>query len=47
MVDIGMAQLAMHSCFETLGGADVEYFVRAVRAAYETPLTVTDTQVLL
>ena len=46
-VDIGMAQLAMHSCFETLGGADVEYFVRAVRAAYETPLTVTDTQVLL
>ena len=46
-VDIGMAQLAMHSCFETLGSADVEYFVRAVRAAYETPLTVTDTQVLL
>ena len=34
-VDIGMAQLAMHSCFETMGGRDVEAFVRAVRACYE------------
>lgn len=39
-VDIGMAQLAMHSCFETLGSADVDYFIRAVRACYETPLTI-------
>lgn len=33
-VDIGMAQLAMHSCFETAGSRDVEYFVRAVTAFY-------------
>lgn len=32
-VDIGMAQLAMHSCFETMGSRDVEAFVRAVRPA--------------
>ncbi len=36
-VDIGMAQLAMHSCFETMGSRDVEAFVRAVRACYESP----------
>ena len=37
-VDIGMAQLAMHSCFETMGSRDVETFVRAVRACYESSL---------
>ena len=34
-VDIGMAQLAMHSSFETMGSRDVEPFVEAVKAAYE------------
>ena len=33
-VDVGMAQLAMHSCFETAGSKDVEYFIRAVEAFY-------------
>lgn len=28
-VDIGIAQLAMHSCFETAGAKDTEYLVRA------------------
>ena len=37
-VDIGMAQLAMHSCFETAGSRDVEYFVRAVTAFYSACL---------
>ena len=36
--DIGMAQLAMHSSFETAASRDVEYLIRAVRAVYETVL---------
>ena len=44
-VDIGMAQLAMHSCFETMGSRDVAHFVRAVTACYEAVLTFTDTAV--
>ena len=37
-VDIGLAQLAMHSCFETAGTRDVPMMIRAMRAFYETPL---------
>lgn len=29
-VDIGLAQLAMHSAFETAGAKDIEYFVKAL-----------------
>ena len=39
-VDIGMAQLAMHSSFETAAAADVEHMIRAVQAVYETALCV-------
>ena len=46
-VDIGLPQLAMHSCFETMGSRDVAHFVRAVTACYEAALTFTDTQVTL
>ena len=35
-VDIGLAQLAMHSCFETAGSADTDYLIRAARAYYES-----------
>lgn len=35
-VDIGMAQLAMHSCYETAGTADTRLLVRAMREFYET-----------
>ena len=38
MVDIGMAQLAMHSAVETAGCADVDYMVQAVAAFYNTRL---------
>ena len=38
-VDIGLAQLAMHSCFETAGAKDVEYLVDAMTAFYSTELT--------
>lgn len=34
-VDIGIAQLAMHSCFETMGSRDLENFILGVKAAYE------------
>ena len=33
-VDIGLAQLAMHSSYETAGCKDVEYMVRALSAFY-------------
>ncbi len=38
-VDIGMAQLAMHSCYETAGTADTLYLSRAMRAFYETEVS--------
>ena len=37
-VDIGMAQLAMHSCYETAGSKDVDSFIRAAAAFYGTVL---------
>ena len=35
-VDIGLAQLAMHSSYETAGTKDTEYAIKAVKAYYET-----------
>ena len=40
-VDIGLAQLAMHSCYETASVADVAYLERAMTAFYSTELEVT------
>ena len=37
-IDIGLAQLAMHSSFETAGAKDVETLVKALTAFYETAL---------
>ena len=37
-VDIGLAQLSMHSAWETAGTADVPLMIRALRAFWETPL---------
>ncbi|MBD5153480.1 MAG: M18 family aminopeptidase, partial [Oscillibacter sp.] len=33
-VDIGLAQLAMHSCFETAGVKDTDYLIQAMTAFY-------------
>ena len=41
-VDIGLAQLAMHSCYETAGVKDVDYMVDAMTAYYETVLEMSD-----
>ena len=37
-VDIGLAQLAMHSSYETAGCADVEYMIRALKAFYSSDI---------
>ena len=42
-VDIGLAQLAMHSCYETAGVQDVTYLKNAMTAFYGTTLQVTET----
>lgn len=39
-VDIGLAQLAMHSAYETAGVADVPLMIRALTGFYETPIEV-------
>ena len=41
MVDIGLAQLAMHSAVETAGTKDPDYMVRAVAQYFDTALTQT------
>jgi aspartyl aminopeptidase len=40
--DIGLPQLAMHSCYETAGTKDVEHMVNALTAFYSTTLTAED-----
>ena len=37
-VDIGLAQLAMHSSYETAGTKDVSYMITALKAFYETEI---------
>ena len=39
-VDVGMAQLAMHSAYETAGCRDVDYLCAAMKAFYEADLFV-------
>jgi len=37
-VDVGLAQLAMHSCYETAGTQDVIYMKRVFQQFYETSI---------
>ena len=39
-VDIGMAQLAMHSAYETAGADDIDHLIGAITAFYNIDLTV-------
>ncbi len=41
-VDIGLAQLAMHSCYETAGVQDSDYLEKAMQAYYSATLEVKD-----
>ncbi len=36
--DVGIAQLAMHSCYETAGVKDVEHMLQAMKSCYSTTL---------
>ena len=45
-VDIGLAQLAMHSCYETAGVKDAEYLVQAMTAYYSADLEITPQGIL-
>ena len=38
-VDIGLAQLAMHSAFETAGADDTEHMIRALKAFFSASLS--------
>lgn len=38
-VDIGLPQLAMHSCMETAGTKDNEYMIKAIKEFYSTKIT--------
>ena len=40
--DIGLAQLAMHSCYETAGAEDVAAMEKALEAYYSAEITVTE-----
>ncbi|MBR4122008.1 MAG: M18 family aminopeptidase [Erysipelotrichaceae bacterium] len=40
-LDIGCAQLAMHSCYESAGMKDVQYMIDGVRAYYNTHVSLT------
>ena len=37
-LDIGLAQLAMHSCYETAGVKDIGYMIDGMRAFYEAEI---------
>lgn len=44
-VDIGIAQLAMHSSYETAGTKDTKYMIDAIKAFYETVLCVAENKI--
>ena len=46
-VDIGIAQLAMHSSFETAGKDDTEYMVRALEKFYSSSMRATESGYVL
>lgn len=37
-IDIGLAQLAMHSTYETAGAKDIDYMIKAIEAFYNTSI---------
>ncbi len=44
-VDIGLAQLAMHSSYETAGAKDLEHMIHAMKAFFETELSGSDGEI--
>ncbi len=46
-VDIGLAQLAMHSCVETAGTKDLDYLISGMKSFYSTHITKKDNKIVL
>lgn len=46
-VDMGLAQLAMHSSYETAGAQDTEYARKALKEFYDTDINIEDGKILL
>lgn len=46
-VDIGLAQLAMHSCYETAGADDTDYMMTAVKKFYDTSINCDGDKIVL
>ena len=46
-VDIGLAQLAMHSCYETAGAKDIDYMIDALKEFYSTSIRIKQNEVIL
>lgn len=44
-VDIGLAQLAMHSAYETAGNEDTSYMINAVKEFYNTRLSIINDEI--
>lgn len=44
--DIGLAQLAMHSCYETAGCADIDYMIDALKAFYQTNISISGNSIV-
>ena len=43
-VDIGLPQLAMHSCYETAGVKDIDYAIRGLKKFYETNIQIEEAE---
>ena len=43
-VDIGLPQLAMHSCYETAGVKDIDYAIRGLKKFYETNIQIKEAE---
>ena len=46
-VDIGLAQLAMHSCVETAGCRDLDYLICGMKSFYDSHITIKDRELVV
>ncbi len=46
-VDIGLAQLAMHSCVETAGCQDIDYLIDGMKAFYNSHITIKEDEIVV
>lgn len=46
-VDIGLAQLAMHSCVETAGSYDLDYLISGMKSFYDSHITIKEGEIVV